>query len=117
MAFCTLHHFSKALGKMTSMNIILPETIVGRVPVYYLLHGLSDDYTAWHRRSAIERHAAPYPLIVVLLALITKHGELFLITTPSPRTMVSFLSIVKASAYVPGVTRTTPPSGAKSMAS
>jgi S-formylglutathione hydrolase FrmB len=66
MAFCTLHHSSKTLGKMTSMNIILPETITERVPVYYLLHGLSDDYTAWHRRSAIERHVASYPLIVVM---------------------------------------------------
>jgi S-formylglutathione hydrolase FrmB len=66
MAFCTLHHFSPALRKMTGMNIILPERITGRVPVFYLLHGLSDDYTAWHRRSAIERHAQSLPLIVVM---------------------------------------------------
>lgn len=66
MAFCTLHHFSTALNKMMGMNIILPEQITGRVPVYYLLHGLSDDYTAWHRRSAIERHVQNLPLIVVM---------------------------------------------------
>ncbi len=66
MAFCTLNHFSTSLNKMTGMNIILPEQISGRVPVYYLLHGLSDDYTAWHRRSAIERHVQNLPLIVVM---------------------------------------------------
>ncbi len=66
MAFCTLHHFSTSLNKMVGMNIILPEQISGRVPVYYLLHGLSDDYTAWHRRSAIERHVQDLPLIVVM---------------------------------------------------
>jgi len=66
MAFCTLHHFSPALNKMMGMNIILPEQITGRVPVFYLLHGLSDDYTAWHRRSALERHVQNLPLIVVM---------------------------------------------------
>lgn len=66
MALCTLHHFSRVLGKMTAMNIILPEKIEARLPVYYLLHGLSDDYTAWQRRSNIERYVEQLPLIVVM---------------------------------------------------
>lgn len=66
MALCTLHHFSKVLGKMMAMNIILPEKPEGRLPVYYLLHGLSDDYSAWQRRSNIERYVEQLPLIVVM---------------------------------------------------
>ena len=33
---------------------------------FYLLHGLSDDYTIWLRRTSIERYAERYPLIVVM---------------------------------------------------
>jgi len=35
-------------------------------PVFFLLHGLSDDHTAWTRFSNVERHAAGLPLIVVM---------------------------------------------------
>lgn len=49
-----------------AMNVILPEKITGRLPVYYLLHGLSDDYSAWQRRSNIERYVEQLPLIVVM---------------------------------------------------
>ncbi|MCX7847405.1 MAG: esterase family protein [bacterium] len=66
MALCTLHHYSATLNKMMAMNVILPEQIAGRLPVYYLLHGLSDDYTAWQRRSNIERYVEGMPLIVVM---------------------------------------------------
>jgi len=66
MALCTLHHFSPSLRKMMAMNIILPEQVNGRLPVYYLLHGLSDDYSAWQRRTSIERYAQHLPLIVIM---------------------------------------------------
>jgi putative tributyrin esterase len=67
MAFCELRYFSPALGRQTAANVILPEG-EQRPPyaVLYLLHGLSDDYTIWHRRTSIERYAAEYPLIVVM---------------------------------------------------
>jgi S-formylglutathione hydrolase FrmB len=66
MAFCELKYFSKALVKMTAANILLPEEKAGPFPVFYLLHGLSDDHTAWMRRSSIERYVMNLPLIVVM---------------------------------------------------
>lgn len=55
-----------ALGKMTSALIIHPEGKPGPFPVFYLLHGLSDDHTAWVRWTGIERYVDPLPLIVVM---------------------------------------------------
>jgi putative tributyrin esterase len=66
MAFCELRYFSPSLGKQTAANVLLPEGKNGPFPVYYLLHGLSDDHTAWHRRSSIERYVLDLPLIVVM---------------------------------------------------
>lgn len=71
MAFCDLHYFSPALGKQTGAYVILPEGADGPraqppFPVFYLLHGLSDDYTMWSRRSSIERYVEGLPLIVVM---------------------------------------------------
>lgn len=68
MAFCELHYFSPALQKQTAANIILPEGEgkAGPFYVFYLLHGLSDDHTIWHRRTSIERYVADLPLIVVM---------------------------------------------------
>jgi S-formylglutathione hydrolase FrmB len=51
---------------MTAANVILPEATSGPFPVLYLLHGLSDDYTAWTRQTSIERYAAACPAIVVM---------------------------------------------------
>ncbi len=68
MAFCELHYFSRALGKQTAANILLPEGEgkAGPFPVFYLLHGLSDDHTIWQRRTSIERYVQNLPLIVVM---------------------------------------------------
>jgi len=67
MAFCELHYFSEALGVQTSANVILPQGRGrGPFPVFYLLHGLSDDETMWMRRSSIERYVQDLPLIVVM---------------------------------------------------
>lgn len=68
MAFCELRYFSPALGMQTAANIILPETPArpGPYPVFYLLHGLSDDYTIWCRRTSLERYVSDLPLIVVM---------------------------------------------------
>ncbi|MBC8104934.1 MAG: esterase family protein [Cytophagales bacterium] len=66
MALCTVHYFSSALGRQTAANVLLPEVGTPPYPVLYLLHGLSDDYTLWGRRSNIERHVAEVPLIVVM---------------------------------------------------
>jgi S-formylglutathione hydrolase FrmB len=68
MAFCELRYFSPALQKQTAANVLLPEgeKMSGPFPVFYLLHGLSDDYTIWHRRTSIERYVQGLPLIVVM---------------------------------------------------
>ena len=67
MAVCEIHlRNSEALNKMTSAMVILPEGKPGPFPVFYLLHGLSDDHTVWTRRTSIERYIEHLPLIVVM---------------------------------------------------
>lgn len=67
MAVCEIHFGSdNALNKMTSAMVILPEGKPGPFPVFYLLHGLSDDHTVWTRRTSIERYVEGLPLIVVM---------------------------------------------------
>lgn len=68
MALCELHYFSQALRKMTGAMVILPEGegMTGPYAVFYLLHGYSDDYTAWSRRTSIERYVEKLPLIVIM---------------------------------------------------
>ena len=66
MAFCELHYWSNALGKQTACNVIFPQKGIGPFPVFYLLHGYSDDHSMWMRRSSIERHVENLPLIVVM---------------------------------------------------
>ena len=68
MAFGEFHLFSPALGKQTALSVVLPEVEnqTGPFPVYYLLHGLSDDNSAWSRRTSIERYVQMLPLIVVM---------------------------------------------------
>lgn len=67
MAVCEFHlDQGNVLEKMISFTAIVPEGKTGPFPVFYLLHGLSDDHTAWTRRSSIERYVAGLPLIVVM---------------------------------------------------
>jgi len=60
-----------------SMNVILPQAATGpmgmesqrgrgKFPTLYLLHGASDDHTAWSRRTSIERYVASLGLAVVM---------------------------------------------------
>ena len=67
MAFCELKYYSKALGKATAADLILPDAgVPGPFATLYLLHGLSDDHTIWQRRTSLERYVENLPLIVVL---------------------------------------------------
>ena len=52
----------------TSMTVILPEdrSADRPPPVLYLLHGLTDDHTAWTRWTSIERYATAKGLAVVM---------------------------------------------------
>ncbi len=68
MAFATIHYQSRSLQKASAFNIIFPEDANLPRPwaTFYLLHGLSDDHTIWHRRTSIERYVAGMPLVVVM---------------------------------------------------
>lgn len=75
MAFINCTFYSEILDLSVSMNVILPQVCghesndVGdnlKFPVLYLLHGLSDNCTSWHRLSSTERYVAKTGLIVVM---------------------------------------------------
>jgi S-formylglutathione hydrolase FrmB len=68
MAWCEFRYRSASLQKHVCANIIVPEDAALTPPyaVMYLLHGLSDDYTIWHRRTSVERYLDGLPLIVVM---------------------------------------------------
>ncbi len=68
MAIAHVNYFSKSLVKEVGFYALLPDRQEkrGPYPVFYLLHGMSDDYTAWLRWTSIERYVRELPLIVVL---------------------------------------------------
>jgi putative tributyrin esterase len=81
VALLTCDFFSEALGTGTSVTVVLPQATTGQIgvaggggpdaeppPLLYLLHGLSDDHTAWLRYTSIERYAAAAGLAVVMPA-------------------------------------------------
>jgi S-formylglutathione hydrolase FrmB len=65
MAFIDFNFFSNALGRQTAAYVLTPDG-KGPFPVFYLLHGLSDNHTIWLRRTRIEQYVAGLPLIVVM---------------------------------------------------
>lgn len=80
MALLTCDFFSDALQVGTSMTVVMPQRTESQIgvdggsaegppPVLYLLHGLSDDHTAWHRYTAIGRYAEAAGLAVVMPAV------------------------------------------------
>ena len=66
MALCDLHWFSSLLGKHVGTYVYIPDNPKPPMATFYLLHGLSDDYTIWLRRTSIERYATQHSLIVVM---------------------------------------------------
>jgi enterochelin esterase-like enzyme len=67
MALAEFHFTSNnSLQRQMSAMIIVPEKKPGPFPVLYLLHGLSDDHTAWTRFSNVEMYVQSLPLIVVM---------------------------------------------------
>lgn len=65
----TIH--SSSLGMMTSVTISIPEKVrqgknAKEVPVLYLLHGLSDNHSAWLRRTNIDYYAELANIAVVM---------------------------------------------------
>jgi len=80
VALLTVDLFSESLQVGTTLTVVVPQSAKGQVgvdpievpehgwPVLYLLHGLSDDHTAWLRYTSIERHARAAGLAVVMPA-------------------------------------------------
>ena len=66
MAFIHASFFSPILAKEVGLHALVPERARRPLPVFYLLHGLSDDYSIWHRRTRIEWYVRNLPLIVVM---------------------------------------------------
>jgi putative tributyrin esterase len=66
MAIIHATFFSPVLGKQTQLNVFTPGEGKGPFPVFYLLHGLSDDYSTWQRWTRLENYVANLPLIVVM---------------------------------------------------
>ena len=80
MALISCELFSESLMRATTVTVILPQAteeqiglvdqpLEGPPPVLYLLHGLSDDHTAWQRYTSIERYAVARGLAVVMPAV------------------------------------------------
>jgi len=78
MAAIDCKFFSETLGMSSSMRVLLPEPSLeefsanprrrarDKYPVLFLLHGLSDDESAWTRYTALERYVAALELAVVM---------------------------------------------------
>lgn len=71
MSVIQMRFFSEALNIFTSANVILPlprdaKKEVRDLPVLTLLHGMGDGYSAWLRKTAIERYALEHGMAVVM---------------------------------------------------
>jgi putative tributyrin esterase len=74
MIITDFNFFSEILGMRTTLGVILPQRILAEAqgknkPKYrtlFLLHGYSDDHTAWQRWTSIERYVEGMNLAVVM---------------------------------------------------
>lgn len=72
-----LNFFSETVGLLSSMYVLLPQRPLAeaqkkprkRLRTLYLLHGHSDDHTAWQRWTSIERYVEGLNLAVVMPAV------------------------------------------------
>ncbi|MBW6473503.1 MAG: esterase family protein, partial [Anaerolineaceae bacterium] len=93
MALIRLDHVPETIGVNVPVNIILPDPgKIKNVPVrdrkvLYLLHGLSDDGSAWQRYSSIETYANAYGLVVI----IPSAGRSFYVDQPNGQAYFTYL--------------------------
>ena len=71
MSLIQADFLSETLHMYVGVNVILPvprdpNAPLNNLPVLYLLHGMSDDFTAWQRKTAVERYALENNLAVVM---------------------------------------------------
>lgn len=113
MALMTCDFFSDTLEVGTTMTVVLPQVTKAQIgvsggsggtrgfPVLYLLHGLSDDHSAWVRYTSIERYAAARGLAVVMPAVHRSfyadeaHGHRYwtFVSQELPRVVESFFRV------------------------
>jgi len=94
MALVRIDHVPEFVGVNLPLNVILPDPgKMGKVPVagrkvLYLLHGLSEDASAWQRYTSIETLAAAYGLVVVMPSA----GRSFYTDQPNGQRYFTYLS-------------------------
>ena len=67
MTFLQLQRTSTSLQKSTVVHLLLPESPrLEECPQLYLLHGLSDDSSAWTRFTSLERYARELGFAVIM---------------------------------------------------
>lgn len=94
MALLRIDHVPETVMVNLPLYIILPGSAemhgvqVANRKVLYLLHGLSDDGSAWQRYTAIESIAALYGLVVVMPSV----GRSFYIDQPNGQKYFSYLT-------------------------
>src|SRR5512132_2915779 len=72
-----VHFFPETLGLRSTMYVLLPQRPLAdaqkktrkKLRTLYLLHGHSDDHTAWQRWTSIERYVEGLNLVVVMPAV------------------------------------------------
>jgi len=72
-----VNFFSETVGLLSSVYVLLPQRPLAeaqkkprkKLRTLYLLHGHSDDHTAWQRFTSIERYAEGFNLVVVMPAV------------------------------------------------
>lgn len=93
MALIRMDHSPETVKVNLPLYITLPDPgRIGGVPVsqrkvLYLLHGLSDDGSAWQRYSSIETYAERYGLVVVMPSF----GRSFYIDQPNGQKYFTYL--------------------------
>jgi putative tributyrin esterase len=94
MALIRLDHVPQTIKVNVPLYVILPDPgKMGGVPaakrkVLTLLHGLSDDGSAWQRYSSIETLAAAYGLVVVMPSV----GRSFYVDQPNGQKYFTYLT-------------------------
>jgi len=93
MAFIHIDHVSEAVKMNIPLDMIVPDPVrmegipVRERKVLYLLHGLSDDASAWQRYTFIETLANAYGLVVVMPSA----GRSFYTDQPNGQNYFSYL--------------------------
>src|SRR5512135_681890 len=94
MALFHIDHIPETVKMNLPLYVILPEPgkmgglPVSRRKVLYLLHGISQDASAWPRFSTIESVAAAYGLVVVMPSV----GRSFYVDLPNGQKYFTYLT-------------------------